>query len=284
MNYMVVEKCNYHESELKPPERVQKRVVLHQAYKIICSEIRNDSTVLYITFGGSGLWDVLDLLVSLDPKRFAVDAFSYEQDRTLFNEANDSPVYRQLNRLGSVNIELVRGWFPNAYLETDFMRSNAQTAIYYLDWKEVFAARHAEDIAEIFKFNLINSGDYLLITSCLNERVVNQSKFLEEKKKFFEKYYGDSSPGLRQQNFVELLINLRLRQKDIWVGMEQSVEHKSLELLAKFVYRDTSKMGLWVFRIYDSEQPGEAIPKSEFIDYLELSKPKEKKETFNPFL
>ena len=278
--------CNYHntESGLAPAERVQKRVVLHQVYRRICPEINKDFNVLYFTFGGAGLWDVLDLLVALDPQKFAINAYSYEQKLSLIKEASGSHVFKQLNRLTTVNIELVNGSFPEVYLDSGFKRTSAQTAIYFLDWKDVFSNRYADDIAEVIKHNLVCEGDFIVITSSLNERVINQESFQELNNKIFEQYYGECSPEIRRRNFVELLINRRIRKKDIWVGMEERVKPKSLQLLAKYVYRDSSRMGVWLFKVYDSKNPGLPIPDSEFIDYLELSKTTNEKTVFNPFL
>lgn len=263
--------CNYNHAQLHPSERVQKRVVLHQSFRSIKDRLNSNQKILYLTFGGSGLWDVLDLVIALNPMDTEIRVNSFELDSRITKEALNSKVYKQLNKLPSVKIEVHNGRFPDDFLNFDRDRIGFDRCVLYLDWKDVFKMRHAEDVCELLGREVLTQDDFIVVTSSMTERVINQPNFVSNHVNLFERYYGESSHDFRKDHFVETLITSKLRSKDLWIGTDHPVQPKSVELVSKFLYKDTSRMGLWLFNIIQTKKPGELVKTTNFTGFKDIS-------------
>ena len=266
--------CNYNHAELHPSERVQKRVVLHQSFKAIKEKLSDQKKILYLTFGGSGLWDVLDFVIALNPIETEIKVLSFETDARIVNEARMSKVYRELNQLSTVSIEVCKGRFPDDFFGIHRHREDYDACVIYLDWKDVFKMKHAQDVSDLLGQEVITKNDFIIITSSMTERVTNAPDFGYRHEPLFKRYYGESDSEVRRELFVETLLTSKLRRKETWVGFEREVAPKSVDLLCKYLYKDTSRMGLWLFQVYGSKSPGKVIERKTFTGFRELAETK----------
>ena len=267
----MIASCNYNHAELHPSERVQKRVVLHQSFKAIKEKLSDHKKILYLTFGGSGLWDVLDFVIALNPIETDIKVMSFETDASIVNEARRSKVFCELNQLSTVTIEVCKGRFPDDFFGIHRTRQGYDSCVIYLDWKDVFKMKHAQDVSDLLGQEVIIKNDFIIITSSMTERVTNAPDFVFRYEQLFKRYYGESDPDLRRELFVETLLTSRLRRKETWVGFEREVAPKSVDLLCKYLYKDTSRMGLWLFQVYGSKSPGKVVERKTFTGFKELS-------------
>ena len=131
--------------------------------------------------------------------------------------------------------------------------------------------KHAQDVSDLLGQEVVTKNDFIVITSSMTERVTNAPDFVFRYEPLFKRYYGESDLNLRRELFVETLLTSRLRRKDTWVGFEREVTPKSVDLLCKYLYKDTSRMGLWLFQVYGSKSPGKVIERKTFTGFKELS-------------
>src|SRR5258708_30927956 len=93
--------------------RIQKRLALNQCFREIHPSVDAVSTITYVTFGGSDLYDVMDLLAVWSLKSHSFHVVSFEIDREIAEQARACPVARTLALVETVNVEIFSAEFPS---------------------------------------------------------------------------------------------------------------------------------------------------------------------------
>ncbi len=232
---------------LPQPFRIQKRLVLNQCFKSIQSQWPPGVTVNYVTFGGEHMYDVMDLVGVFDIREQHLNLISYEEDGGVAAQSRTCSVASTLSKVSTISVEIVPTvFFENARPLRD-LRARGPF-IYFLDDTKTFREHQASTVAELLQAELLRHGDWLLITSSL--RIVYQGQFMTKYDGAFRTFYGPRTSVTREfraRNHVDLLVAKTFsghRPAGISrAGLLEAV------LLRKFKYRDTSGMGLWLYRI-----------------------------------
>jgi len=207
--------------------------------------------LLYVTFGGQDLYDTLDLLGVFDLTQTSVKVISFEQDPDVVRLARTCAVYQTLARVKSVDVRVVFAAFPDGAEQLRKFRTPTPF-IYFLDYTGTFRKKDGDTIHHLLETGLLREGDFLLITSCLSPRIVNQATFMEGYKSTFELFYRDSKvdAAFRIRNHVDLLIAVALSEFERSSSNAGKRQVISGELLKKFRYADSQvAMGLWLYRL-----------------------------------
>jgi hypothetical protein len=235
---------------LQQPYRIQKRLVLNQCFKSILAKHTIEQTLTYVTFGGEDLYDVMDLVSVFDIRRLKLRILSYEENDTVAVKSRTCPVAATLSRIDTVSVEIVSSALGDNHLPIRALRSQGRF-IYFLDDTRTFREPHAEVLLELLRSELLRQGDYLLITSCLTPRVVNQPRFMLHHQGTYRTFFGPRIPvdqEFRVRNHVDLFVALMFsRYQGIRAGQGKFLR---ASLMRKFRYNDTrAVMGLWLYQL-----------------------------------
>jgi hypothetical protein len=255
---------DYH--QIAQPYRIQKRLALNQCFKAVFSETGDLGSFVYVTFGGEDIYDVMDLVAVFDIRQNRISVFSYEHQAEAASRAENSPVYQTLSQVSTVRIRIIPYPFPSRLSLLERLRQNKRF-IYFLDHTGTFRSGDMENVLELLKRGLLQNNDYLLITSCLTPRVVNQPRFMAPQLSSFQLFFRTRSVdnAFRVRNHVDLLISLALARFERVSEAFGARRRLQACLLRKFRYADSrSPMGLWLYRIEQSEQPFAQLRDAEF--------------------
>jgi hypothetical protein len=232
--------------------RIQKRLVLNQCFRTIAEIIGKSDTLVYITFGGEELCDVMDLVAVFDVRKHRLTVISYEQDTDIAELSLTCPVASTLSRIETVRIRVV----PTPFFDQASPLLDARAEgrfIYYLDDTKPFSSLQAAKFAELLRMELLKEGDFLLATSCITPRIMHQSTYLSDNQETFKLFYGPRCQvdrDFKVRNHVDLFISLALSRHDRVVESTSRLTRLRVNLLRKFKYRDTrAAMGLWLFQV-----------------------------------
>lgn len=264
----------YH--KIAQPYRIQKRLALNQSFKAIQRSAGGIDRLLYITFGGQDLYDTLDLLGVFDLTQTSVRVISFEQDPDVVRLARTCPVYQTLSRVKSVDVRVVFAAFPDGAEQLRKFRTPTP-CIYFLDYTGTFRKKDADTIHHLLETGLLREGDFLLITSCLSPRIVNQATFMESYKGTFELFYPGFKvdAAFRVRNHVDLLTAVAFSEFERSSSNAGKRQVISGELLKKFKYADSHvAMGLWLYRLGAStssrrlrDEPFDEFPHAFAVQY-----------------
>lgn len=246
----------YHQS-IAQPYRIQKRLALNQCFKAVFSETGNLGSFVYVTFGGEDIYDVMDLVGVFDIRQNKISIFSYEHQEDVAARAETSAVYQTLAQVQTVRIRLIPNPFPSRLSLLERLRPSKRF-IYFLDYTGTFRPGDMENVLELLKRGLLRNDDYVLITSCLTPRVVNQPRFMASQLSSFQLFFGTRviDSEFRIRNHVDLLVSLALSRFERVSEAFGTRQRLRASLLRKFRYADSrSPMGLWLYRIAHSQQP-----------------------------
>ncbi|HMG73679.1 MAG TPA: hypothetical protein VK582_09270 [Pyrinomonadaceae bacterium] len=258
----------YH--DIKQPFRIQKRLVLNEAFRTIYRETGEIGRLTYVTFGGDNLWDVMDLVAVFGISSLnRMSVFSFERDSEKALASQSCPVATTLSKVETVSVNIKNSEFP---VGCDELYSDHRDGrfIYFLDYPGTFAEKDAVSLTELLDAGLLLSGDFFLITSCLSPRIVHQSSFMERYRAAFGMFYTGAKIDreFKVRNHVDLLVATvfsRYQRKLKWLSRE---ELSSATLLRKFMYRDSkATMGLWLFRVDSQAGTTRFLRDSEFEEF-----------------
>jgi hypothetical protein len=227
--------------------RIQKRLVLNQSFKSIKSQWRPGDTINYVTFGGEHLYDLMDLVSVFDIREQRLNVVSFEEDHGVAARSRTCAVATTLSKVPTISIEIVPAVFSDNVRRLRQLRTQGPF-IYFLDDTKTFREHQANNIVELLQAALLRQGDWLLVTSSL--RVVYQSRFMNKYNATFRTYFGARTSVTREfraRNHVDLLVAHTFSSYRP-AGVVQGAPLRAT-LLRKYKYRDTSGMGLWLFRI-----------------------------------
>jgi hypothetical protein len=235
---------------LQQPYRIQKRLALNQCFKSIHSSETVEETLNYVTFGGEDLYDVMDLVSVFDIRHLELRILSYEANDTVAVKSRTCPVAANLSRIDTVSVEIVSSPFGDNHRPIRSLRSKG-SFIYFLDDTRTFSEPHAEILLELLRSELLLDGDYLLITSCLTPRVVNQPRFMHRYEGTYRTFFGPHpvvDQEFKVRNHVDLFVAQTFsRFQGVRPGARSFLR---ASLLRKFKYNDTrAVMGLWLFQL-----------------------------------
>jgi hypothetical protein len=247
------------------PFRIQKRLVLNQCFKCIASHWRRGATVNYVTFGGEQLYDAMDLVGVFDISAQCLNIISYEENEEVAAKSRICPVATTLSKIGTISVEIV----PTVFFENAKPLRELRTDghfIFFLDDTKTFGERQANTIAELLSSGFLRQSDWLLITSSL--RVVYQARFMSRYDGTFHMFYGariSITKDFRARNHVDLLV-ARTFSNYRPIGVTQGWQLKAV-LMRKFKYRDTSGMGLWLYRIDEVSRYAGQLADQQFEEF-----------------
>lgn len=273
---------DYH--NIRQPYRIQKRLALNQCFKAIQQREGIIDPLVYVTFGGQDLYDIMDLLAVFDVTKTRLRIVSYEQDRTIADRARECPVVETLSKVKSVDLRIVFAGFPDGVELLHQFRSNSPF-IYFLDYIGTFRRRDAETIHDLLASDLIRRGDYLLITSCLSPRIVKQQNFMAPYQSTFEHFFRqrDLDAPFMIRNHVDLLLALALSQFERTSARAGHRQRVIGNLLRKFKYADSHvPMGLWLYHL-ESSTSHQAIADRAFDEFPHAFSAVRRKEVPNIF-
>jgi hypothetical protein len=240
----------YHKG-LTQPFRIQKRLTLNQCFRAIRSEGGDVERLTYVTFGGRDLYDVMDLVAVFDLRRTHLHVVSYERDLDTAEIARKCPVASTLSNVSGVRIQVVPNEFPRD-IERIVTPNRSARAIYYLDYTGTFNDYRQEPLEELLENGFINDGDFLLITSCLNPRIVHRGRFMVDHERDYIILYGmagQPNRDFRVRNHVDVLIGLTVARHERTRSAAGEQTKLWAKLIKKYKYKDSkSPMGLWLFR------------------------------------
>jgi hypothetical protein len=203
-----------------------------------------------VTFGGQDLYDTMDLLSVFNLTRSQVTILSYEESPAISQEARRSPVFRALSRVPSINIQIISARFPSDVELIQKLRGD-DPFIYFLDYTGTFGRADTRAVQLLLENQLIRQDDFVLITSSLTPRVVNQPRFMSRYtasfQLLFQNAHVDSSFKIR--NHVDLLFALALSDFERTSQALGSRQRMRATLLKKYKYSDSSAMGLWLYAL-----------------------------------
>jgi hypothetical protein len=253
------------------PFRIQKRLVLNQCFKSIQAVDRLGGKVNYVTFGGEDLYDVMDLVAVFDIRQMDLSVVSYEEDTEVAGRARSCPVAANLSRISTITVEIVPTVFFENAKPLRTLRPRGRF-IYYLDDTRTFRQHHSHMLLDLLRSGLLKEGDFILVTSCLTPRVVNQTRFMGRMDGTFRTFFGASARVDQQfkvRNHVDLLVALAFSRY-------QSIKPRSTSflratLLRKFRYNDTrAAMGLWLFCLASTADRSLVLKDTEFEEFPEV--------------
>jgi hypothetical protein len=255
--------------EIPQPYRIQKRLVLNEAFRTIHREIADPGQLTYVTFGGDHLYDVMDLVAVFDIRRNAISVFSFERDYAKATASKNCPVAATLSKVETMSVDIKNSDFPTGAEELDSRRSDG-VFIYFLDYLGTFAEKDAAALTELLDGGLLLAGDFLLVTSCLSPRIVHQRGFMERYRAAFGIYYGgvDVDRDFKVRNHVDLLVATAFSRHQRKLAGLVKDQFMSPNLLRKFMYRDSkATMGLWLFRINQRAGAVRLLSDSQFEEF-----------------
>jgi hypothetical protein len=251
--------------------RIQKRLVLNQCFKSVGEIVGRLDSLVYVTFGGAELYDVMDLVAVFDVRRQRLAIISYEQDGAVVESSQRCPVASTLSQIETVRVIIVPTAFFDQAAPLHELRATGRF-IYFLDDTRPFSAIQANKLGELLRADLLRAGDFLLITSCITPRVMHQPKFMADQVETFKLFFGPNCKPDRDfkvRNHVDLLLALTLSKHDRIVSLVGStLSRLRATLLRKFKYRDTrAAMGLWLFEIGKATLRSVRIADKEFEEF-----------------
>jgi hypothetical protein len=257
----------YH-SGLRQPYRIQKRLVLNQCFKSILANDTVRRTLNYVTFGGEDLYDVMDLVSVFDIRNLDLHVLSYEENDAVAVTSRTCPVAATLSRIDTIRIEIVPSPFGHNHQPLRALRSQG-SFIYFLDDTKTFREPHAEVLLEMLRTELLREEDYLLITSCLTPRVVNQPRFMRRYRATYKTFFGTRSridQDFKVRNHVDLLVAQTFSR---FQGLRSGARRFPIAtLLRKFKYNDTrAVMGLWLFHVQSTMKRTFALADVDFEEF-----------------
>jgi len=233
--------------------RVQKRLVLNQCFRTIYEDFGAADNVVYVTFGGEDLFDVLDFVSVFDIRRFRLNVISYEQDHEIAQKSQSCPIASTLSQIETVRVIIVPTPFFDVATPLYELRENSRF-IYFLDDTKPFSRHQASKIEDLTREGLLRHGDFMLITSCITPRIMHQKSYMDQYIESFKMFFGSDAVidrDFKVRNHVELLSSLVFSGHDKYAAVDPS-KHEKLRAntLRKFRYSDTqAAMGLWLFGI-----------------------------------
>lgn len=253
---------------LRQPYRIQKRLVLNQCFKSILASDTVKQTLNYVTFGGEDLYDVMDLVSVFDIRQLELRVLSYEENDSVAVKSRTCPVAANLSRIDTVSVEIVSSPFGDNYRPIRALRSQG-SFIYFLDDTRTFRELHAEVLLELLRSELLREGDYLLITSCLTPRVVNQPRFMRRYEGTYRTFFGPRTSvdqEFKVRNHVDLFVAMTFsRYQGIQTGGRRFLR---VTLMRKFKYNDTrAVMGLWLYRLESTGDRTFALRDTDFEEF-----------------
>jgi hypothetical protein len=253
---------------LQQPYRIQKRLVLNQCFKSILASATVEKTLNYVTFGGEDLYDVMDLVSVFDIRHLKLRILSYEENDAVAVKSQTCPVAANLSRIDTVSVEIVSSSFGDNHRPIRALRSQGKF-IYFLDDTRTFREPHAEVLLELLRAELVREGDYLLITSCLTPRVVNQPRFMRRYEGTYQTFFGPRTvvdQEFKVRNHVDLFVGQAFsRFQTVRPGARAFLR---ASLLRKFKYNDTrAVMGLWLYQLQSTTDRTFALRDTEFEEF-----------------
>lgn len=250
------------------PFRIQKRLVLNRCFKVVYDLVPSRKPITYVTFGGRDLYDLMDLVFVFDVSEQELNVISYEVDPEAAKYSQSAPVTKTLSRLRDVSIDIVNAEFPSRLDLLRRYRGGSQFIV-FLDYTKVFSEKEAVDVQTLLSEDLLKSNDFLLITSCINPRVVNQDGFMKHSRSTYQLLFKEKMPSgeAMVRNHVDLLMALAFaRHKRDAYDLQREFRLKP-QLLRKYRYHDTSDMGVWLFQVVRSESENHVIEDRGFERY-----------------
>jgi len=257
----------YH-SGLQQPYRIQKRLVLNQCFKSILAKGTVGQTLNYVTLGGEDLYDVMDLVAVFDIRQLGLRVLSYEENDSVALKSRRCPVAATLSRIETVSVEIVSSPFGDNHRPIRALRSQG-SFVYFLDDTRTFREPQAEVLLELLRSELLRETDYLLVTSCLTPRVVNQTRFMHRYEGTYRTFFGASSTvdkEFKVRNHVDLLVAQTFSR---FQGLRPDTPRfLRATLLRKFKYNDTrAAMGLWLFELQSTANRTFALRDVDFEEF-----------------
>lgn len=251
--------------------RIQKRLVLNQCFKAIGEIVGRLDSLVYVTFGGAELFDVMDLVAVFDVRRHKLAIISYEQDISIAEASQRCPVASTLSRIETVRVVIVPSTFFDQAAPLQELRHTGRF-IYFLDDTRPFSTLQANKLGELLRAGFLHAGDFLLITSCITPRIMHQSKFMADQLETFKLFYGPAcnpDRDFKVRNHVDLLLALTLSKHDRVVNLSAgTLLPLRARLLRKFKYRDTrAAMGLWLYEIGSASLRAVRLVDKEFEEF-----------------
>lgn len=256
---------------VEPPYRIQKRLVLNQCFKAILADLGTQPpAITYVTFGGRQLYDLLDLVNVFDIQKSKIFVKSYEVEPEVAEGARTCVVSKTLGKMKSISIDIV----PNALQETTLTPlirvAKHRPFFYFLDYLTPYGLSSQADLIALIRGRCLRAGDYLMITSNLTPRVMYNSRrpFMENQVSAFRTYFGLGGatvpPNFRERNHVDLLIG---QACSIIASESKPGPYVDCRLIGKFRYKDTTRMGVWVYRVEKAARVAVHLKDIPFVDY-----------------
>ncbi len=256
---------------LPQASRIQKRLVLNQCFKTIGDIVGKLDSLIYVTFGGAELYDVMDLVAVFDVRRHRLAVVSYEEDDGIAESSQRCPVASTLSQIETVRVIIVPSPFFDQAAPLHELRATGRF-IYFLDDTRPFSGIQANKLGELLRENLLRAGDFLLVTSCITPRVMHQPRFMADHAETFKLFYGpycNPDRDFKVRNHVDLLLALTLSKHDRVVNLAGgTLSRVRARLHRKFKYRDTrAAMGLWLFEISQASLRTVRLADNEFEEF-----------------
>ncbi len=230
-----------------PRYRPNKRACLKRVFTSIGSALskRRVKRVQYVTCGGSDLADVKDFAVVLRRRVTIRSVISFENDARLVGAARKSAIASILEVAG-VRVDIIPNSFPEG-LENKRRPARSQRII-FRDTFGIFDEEDAYKISDMLDTGALLPEDWLIITSSLDERVACSEAFISEHLRRIELFYQKLNPSgdFVRRNFVDALIKLAI---DRHLRTQPRGYCIRANLVSKYLYEDTSPMGVWCFKI-----------------------------------
>lgn len=243
-----------------PSERIQKRLVLNQCFRLISESLskkNGGAGLTYVTFGGATLTDVLDFFSVFDIRKGQYSVLSFEECQLEANQANISAVKKAIGM--RVDVQVVNG---DLGVNLDKLSGVLEKSrkIFFLDFTDHFctnAHKHQGLVEQLLNFRFLEDDDYLIITSALDPRTVTRPNFMKNYVGKFCDYFsvteGDVDQAFKIRNYVDLLVAETFVNYGYITGPEGFFLVP--KLMNKYRYRDSKiPMGKWVFEIRKSSR------------------------------
>jgi hypothetical protein len=261
----------YHKT--KQNERIAKRLALHDCFNAYLTGHFKNANLVYITFGGEDLVDILDFILCALCRtgNYSLKVFSYEEDLDVFQKSKNSSIYKTFNGNPRVTINIINSSFPD---DISLLKRNRETSnfIYHLDYTGVYKERQLNTIEYLYEKRMLKKNDGLLITSAFAERVLRGRMKTRLKKYkvgigFFYKKESVSDEFV-ENNYIEYLIIRSIYEIVSHYKHLDGYEDFKCTMLKKIRYQDTkTKMLLHSFRFEDFENRNKHLEVKEFTTY-----------------
>lgn len=237
--------------------RPKKRECLGQAFSRVKESLSKNriAKVQYITFGGSDFADLGDLARVLKNSIRITSILSFENDERIVEQATNSPIANVLEIVGR-RIEIIPNSFPDGISLKK--RPKKCQRVFFLDYFAFYDEEKALHITQLLDALEMQPNDWLLITSCLDGRVVTQKKFIEKHKRTCELFFQHARPTLDfiRRNFVDALVKAAV---DSHLNTQPANYCIRANLISKYSYADTTPMGVWCFRLEECQGPNRSV-------------------------